>query len=71
MNQRKQDLYVLFDLSCECGARLQVHGEHYVGIRVGHFIVTCPKCSKDHDLPTKPLRFYLLEGTTWNPVSLP
>ena len=29
MNQRKQDLYVLFDLSCECGARLQVHGEHY------------------------------------------
>ena len=71
MNQQKQDLYVLFELSCGCGAKLQVHGEHYVGIRVGGFIVTCPKCGKDHDLPTKPLRFYLLEGTTWNLMPLP
>jgi hypothetical protein len=71
MTQQKEDLFVKLDLKCECGAKLEVHGEHNVGVRVGSFIVNCPKCGKEHDLPTKALRLFVLEGTTWNPVQLP
>lgn len=70
MTQPKEELYVPFLWSCECGAELQAHGEHYVGFRVGREFVTCPKCGKEHDLPARPVRFFLREGNNWNPVLL-
>ena len=70
MTQPKEERFVLFEWPCDCGAELQVHGQFYVGFRVGRAFVTCPKCGKNHDLPTTPLRFFLHEGTVWNPVPL-
>ena len=65
MTKPPEEFFVQLLWPCECGARLQVHGEHYVGFRVGQYSVTCPKCGKEHDLPTKALRVFTLEGDAW------
>lgn len=70
MTKAKDELYVQFQWSCECGAELQAHGEHNVGFHAGREFVTCPKCGRERDLPTRPLRLFLREKNTWNPVSL-
>lgn len=69
MNQSTEELYVQFVWPCGCGVELQVHGEHYVGFRVGSESVTCPKCGKEHNLPTRALRFFVREGQVWNQVA--
>ena len=64
-----EELFVQFLWECECDAELQVHGEHYVGFRVGFDSgVPCPKCGKQHNLPTRTLRFFVREGQVWNRV---
>ena len=62
MTKPSEELFVQFVWSCDCGAELQVHGEHYVGFRVGQYSVTCPKCGKERDLPTRALRVFSREG---------
>lgn len=68
---KREELFVQFVFPCECGVELHVHGEHFVGFPVGRESVTCPKCGKEHVLPTKPLRFfYREEGNAWKVVFL-
>ncbi len=58
--------FVLFDIPCICGTKLQVHGQYFKGgIWQGRDAVVCPKCKKEHELPTKPLRFFFQEGDHW------
>ena len=68
MAEQKEELYVQFLWPCECGAELQVHGEHYVGFRAGQETVACPKCGKEHHLPTRALRTFVREGDVWQAV---
>lgn len=68
MTKATEELYVQFVWTCDCGTELQVHGEHYIGLRAGSYFVTCPKCGKQHDLPTRSLRFFVHEGQVWNRV---
>jgi hypothetical protein len=68
MSEPAEERYVVFEWSCECGAKLQVHGEYYVGFRAGEGIVQCPKCGKPRSLPTRALRVFLREGEILVPV---
>jgi hypothetical protein len=70
MTEPREELYVQFQWPCQCGTELQVHGEHYVGFRVGQYSVSCPKCGKEHDLPTRALRVFSREGNAWASAGL-
>lgn len=65
MTKPNEELFVQFVWPCDCGTELQVHGEHYVGFRVGQYSVTCPKCGKEHNLPTRALRVFTREENAW------
>jgi hypothetical protein len=61
--------FVQFVFPCECGRELQVHGEYFVGFRVGgDDSVSCPKCGKRHHLPTRALRFFYRDEDSWKVV---
>ena len=64
--QAAQDVFVLFMFPCSCGTNLQVHGAYSKGfVWQGRQFVVCPKCKKEHDLPTRPLRFFFQDGDHW------
>ena len=66
MPESLEDRFVQFIWPCACGIELQVHGEYFVGVRAGgHDFVTCPRCSKEHPLPTRPLRFFFRDENGW------
>jgi hypothetical protein len=53
--------------TCECGTQLQVHGQHHGGFRAdGSDFVTCPRCGKEHRLPSKPLRLLCVKEPLGN-----
>jgi hypothetical protein len=66
------EMFVLFAISCTCGTELHVHGQHLKnGAWGSRNFVACPKCKTEHDLPTKPLRFYSTEdGKVWRTETL-
>jgi len=68
MEQQTDDKFVLFQLACECGTNLMVHGEYFIGTRGGSHSVRCPKCNVEHELPTRPLRYFRKEGDHWTTV---
>lgn len=59
------DLFVLFQFTCQCGTNLQVHGQYGTGGWQVRHAVRCPKCEKEHELPTRPLRFFYEDGDHW------
>ncbi len=61
--------FVQILIPCQCGVELQVHGEYFIGPRAGGpDSVACPKCGKEHALPTRPLRFFYRDGNVWRVV---
>lgn len=68
MKRQAKDRFVLFIFACKCGTNLMVHGEYFVGTRVGSQSVQCPKCKAGRELPTRPLRFFHEEDGHWNTV---
>lgn len=71
MAKPTEERFVQFLWPCDCGVELQVHGEYFVGFQVsGRHYVSCPKCKKEHDLPTRPLRFFYREENSWKVMFL-
>jgi hypothetical protein len=68
MEERSAGKFVLFEFACKCGTQLMVHGEYFVGSRGGMDSVKCRKCMAEHELPTRPLRFFYQEGDHWTTV---
>ncbi len=69
MSNPSEDRFVLFQFPCGCGTNLVIHGEYFVGGRFSsRQFVICPSCKKEHDLPTKALRFFYQKENYWVPV---
>jgi hypothetical protein len=65
-----EGLFVLFRFTCACGTNLEVHGQHMTGGFQSRHAVTCPKCQKQNELPTRALRFFYEDGDHWVTVFL-
>jgi hypothetical protein len=69
MPNPNEERFVQFLFPCQCGVELQVHGEYFLGPRVGGpDSVACPKCGKEQILPTRPLRFFYRDENSWKVV---
>lgn len=59
------ELYVLHRFTCSCGTSLEVHAQYILGGWQGRHTVNCPKCDKEQEIPTRPLRFFYEDGDHW------
>jgi hypothetical protein len=44
---------------------MQVHAEYVESGFQSRHVVVCPKCQKEHEMPTRPLRFFYQVGEYW------
>ena len=67
-----EDKYVLFELACGCGTKMHVHAEYSEGSGFeSRYVVICPQCQKEHEVPARPLRFFYQAGDYWTSGAWP
>ena len=60
-----EDKFVLHNLTCACGMNMVVHAQHIESGFQSRHAVVCPNCKKEHEIPTRPVRFFYQVGKYW------
>ena len=61
-----EDKFVEFRMACACGTNMVVHAEYTEGGFQSRHAVICPKCRKEHEVITRPLRLFYQVGKYWS-----